>query len=586
MKHIIWGLMAGLLLLPGAVLAQLNSLCEGPPFMSYGETVDGEVTNQLPAVGFCFSGQAGDEITIELSRTSGDLDTLLIVFDAVSGDVLFENDDIELGTITDSRLQFTVPVSGDYFVIATRYQGDEGTTTGSFSMTLDGFPALQPDVTTDAPTLEPKGNSGSGGSAPAPAAPLAVQPIGVCADAPVIAYGDTVTGTIDNVAFDVAYCFAGRAGDVITVEMTATSGNLDTLVGVVDPETFDVFVDDDDIELNVNTNSRLTYELPETRTYAIIATRYDQNTGTSTGNFALTLTAESLAQPEVSPDAPTLEPDVTPAAPTQEPKGAGIDGGSGGSAAPPADLTVGVCAGSQTLRYGDTVTGTINDTTYEVVYCFEGQAGDTITAELTATSGDLDTIVAVFDPVEVTLFAENDDIDFGAGNSNSRLTYTLPQAGVYGLLATRFGLEGGDSSGSYTLTLTGPATSGSAPGGAAASAPLCEGLPTTTIGAVQSDMITNETSSFAYCLTVAAGVSSVTVTLDGVSGDLDPLVAVFDPVTGDEIASNDDFIQGQPDSQLTVSVPPGGATFLIIATRYQLEAGTSTGVFELRTVTP
>ncbi len=90
---------------------------------------------------YSFVGQAGRQIRIEMSATGMPaLDTYLYLIGPVSGPlgpVLTENDDIVLGTQTNSRIPvngfFTLPATGAYLIDATSFSDNE---TGSYSITL------------------------------------------------------------------------------------------------------------------------------------------------------------------------------------------------------------------------------------------------------------------------------------------------------------------------------------------------------------------------------------------------------------------------------------------------------------------
>lgn len=63
---------------------------------------------------------AGQLIVAETETPVGPLDSIAIVFDA-SGTLLAANDDIDFPADTDSRVEFTVPTAGTYYVMITGY---------------------------------------------------------------------------------------------------------------------------------------------------------------------------------------------------------------------------------------------------------------------------------------------------------------------------------------------------------------------------------------------------------------------------------------------------------------------------------
>lgn len=104
---------------------------------------------------------------------------------------------------------------------------------------------------------------------------------------------------------------------------------------------------------------------------------------------------------------------------------------------------------AQTLTYGQSVTGVISDAQPEIRYRFDGQAGDVISIQMTATVIGLDSYLVLITPDGERLI--DDD---GAGNLNSLLGPVVLQAtGSYTILATRCCDGMGSSVGSYSLLL-------------------------------------------------------------------------------------------------------------------------------------
>ncbi|RCJ41944.1 hypothetical protein A6769_38465 [Nostoc punctiforme NIES-2108] len=93
------------------------------------------------------------------------------------------------------------------------------------------------------------------------------------------------------------------------------------------------------------------------------------------------------------------------------------------------------------LKNGDR---TLPNNSYFHTYVFEGKAGQQITIEM--DSQQIDPQLYLLLPSKERLITQNDDIS--PNNFNARLTVTLPENGVYYLLANTF--EAGES-GSYSL---------------------------------------------------------------------------------------------------------------------------------------
>jgi hypothetical protein len=97
-----------------------------------------------------------------------------------------------------------------------------------------------------------------------------------------------------------------------------------------------------------------------------------------------------------------------------------------------------------TLAPGDAVLQ-IDQTLYDE-YTFSGQAGQQVL--ITLESMDFDPYLILVDPNQ-TIIAENDDAN--TSSQNSQLTITLPQNGIYTVIANAYREEG---QGEYTITVT------------------------------------------------------------------------------------------------------------------------------------
>jgi hypothetical protein len=96
------------------------------------------------------------------------------------------------------------------------------------------------------------------------------------------------------------------------------------------------------------------------------------------------------------------------------------------------------------------VEGTITNDVPAVRYTFDAEAGATIVATMTGTSGDLDPFLLLFDPNGQQL-AFNDD--FETGRRDARIELAVMSSGAYTIEATRFRQSEGNTTGTYRLTL-------------------------------------------------------------------------------------------------------------------------------------
>ena len=111
------------------------TISEAAP-INYGDSLDGFIGGSSAGGRYTFTAAAGDVITIEMTRESGDLDALLILLDG-SGDLVELNDDVPSAETRDAIIEITIPADGEYTIIATRYQEEIGLTEGDYTLTLD-----------------------------------------------------------------------------------------------------------------------------------------------------------------------------------------------------------------------------------------------------------------------------------------------------------------------------------------------------------------------------------------------------------------------------------------------------------------
>lgn len=469
--------------------------------ISYGSTLSGQVTDDAPNNWYVFEAQQGDTVTVRMSAESGDLVPYIILADINLNDLAYSTVGQNPATLT-----YAITQSGSYVILAGREGLSDGTTTGTFSLELNGTP------------LDP--------------ATLEITPLG---------YGRSVQGTISDETPRLYYSFQGKRGDLVTIQMNAFDANaLDAYLSLTD-ESFNELIASDDVG-----NSRdariFQYQLPDDGLYYIIATR----AGPGSGGFTLQLTAgevelttgaleatlrwnhtgdvDLLVQDPNgdyvawdSPQSPSggiLEVDTNgncesvtslPVEHAYWPEGTNLPGvyrffvwyqlDCDNRGPVTFDLSV-VVGGEEIARvsdqlergqryemsitvnpdgtaqsnndgrivtpdvrgdssdipiaYGDTVTGMISDEQYIVYYTFAGEAGDTVVVTVDRSSGNLDPYTGLIDAAGNVLIEDDDS----GGDRNARLTYTLPQTGDYRIAVTRYQIENGETSGGYRLSLT------------------------------------------------------------------------------------------------------------------------------------
>lgn len=93
-----------------------------------------------------------------------------------------------------------------------------------------------------------------------------------------LAYEVAVEGSITEAAPEVEYCLAASAGDAVSFRMFAVNGSsLDTYLKLYSPDGKLVAIDDDGAQ--IDGNSFLVAQLPETGTYKLVATHFNGTTG-------------------------------------------------------------------------------------------------------------------------------------------------------------------------------------------------------------------------------------------------------------------------------------------------------------------
>ncbi|MBZ0287224.1 MAG: SH3 domain-containing protein [Anaerolineae bacterium] len=105
--------------------------------ISYDNTVQGVIGGDVAGGRYTFVGQEGDEITIWMSRDSGDLDPQLILLDSDGNEIARNDDRSDEVTRNAAIMNFVIPEDGTYTIIATRYQENVGLSAGDYSVALE-----------------------------------------------------------------------------------------------------------------------------------------------------------------------------------------------------------------------------------------------------------------------------------------------------------------------------------------------------------------------------------------------------------------------------------------------------------------
>lgn len=114
----------------------INFTTEQPLEIPYNAQRPDAINPQNKFDVYVFEGEAGDVVTIEMTRINGSLDPLLYLVDP-NGFEVASNDDIEPGADTNSRIpDYVLLTDGTYTIIATHFGTIFGGTTGSYQLSL------------------------------------------------------------------------------------------------------------------------------------------------------------------------------------------------------------------------------------------------------------------------------------------------------------------------------------------------------------------------------------------------------------------------------------------------------------------
>ncbi|MCC6614021.1 MAG: PPC domain-containing protein [Anaerolineae bacterium] len=472
-------LLALLLLLIAPLLTvraqETNETPEAPeePDLAYGLGASGTISDREPRVVFGFDGLRGEFISLTLRATSGDLDPILLVMDG-AGTILAQRDDSS-GTRDIHIDSLRIPQTSRYYVVVGRFGYGLGTTSGDFDLELDRI-----------------GVSFSDGSG--------------------LRYGDTVLNQITDMNPRIYYTFRARRGDIITLHMERTSGDLDPALQLVDSQGV-VVAENDEVEGSGSLDAAIVGHIIEKDdTYVIIATRYGQVAGRSSGSFILKLDS-------------------------------GTTGGLGRTAQAPIPLIP-----------DQPYDGEITEARFEQFYRFEGKQFDVITVEMKRDGGALDSLLVLTDDQENTLATDDDG---GGGQDAAIRQFALPYDGTFYVVATRFQRDQGTTAGTYLLTLheEGNAFDG-VPGD------IGRMVYGSTANGTLDDLVPRLLVAF-----YGAAGDSITISMARTGGDLDSVVTLLD--ANQQVLVSDDDSGGSQNALIERFTLPASGVYYIQASRFE-----------------
>lgn len=416
-----------------------------------GNTATGIIDRRRPAIAYTFQGTANTPITITMNRSTGSLDTYLILLDSNGAEVARNDDSDDIST--DSAISTTLPATDTYTVVATRYGQTIGGTEGGFQLNVttadsvagtgsNATPGIFPTIAAAPPgvvaTQPPAAGAGqpSANLANLPDGSIEVlltwgtqadvqllvrDPIGQALydDQPQLGNGATLfsagnvrcTGTAGTQAVSYAYWPATiTPPGIYEVEIWHQDN-----CGDPSPVAFNLVVDVNGQQVVNNTNQPLPLDAKYMITFEIAA---DGNVTVFDGGIF------DMANATSTIDYFSRLADAVP------------------------------------ISYGATVSGNITlDERFEI-YSFPGQIGDVVRISMIKTSDTLDPTLYLLsqDGIQIAFNDDTPDQSGDTRNTNSLIqNVQLTSNGTYYIIATHYGQEYGGTVGSYTLTLAGGA---------------------------------------------------------------------------------------------------------------------------------
>ncbi|MCC6976663.1 MAG: PPC domain-containing protein [Anaerolineae bacterium] len=391
-------------------------------------TVQGRITNQSQVDVWAFQGTAGAVVTVDMvAILGGSLDPQLILIDE-QGNVVDSNDDANRQTRNARIENKTLPATGRYRIVATRFGKNIGGTEGSYQLTVTG--------------------AGSGTTAavtPGAATTPVAQP--------------TSSGII-----------AGMPTGSINISLT-WNNRADMRILVRDPQNRSLFSDVrqvtgggileriDNLNCQNLTTTPSTYaywpnDPPLIGTYEVQVWMNNQCSEPTPPTFTLVV---SVRGQEIIREVnrPDLTKNITVFTFTVDAQGSAT-ATKGGIFTRQLGTDVGDIStripDAENLVYGRAVAGVIDATTPYVVYTFQARAGDRLRIGMRSITGTLDPFLYLLDSAGFQI-AANDDVQAGQ-DANSRIDAVIPADGAYIVVASRFGAVFGGTSGTYELSIS------------------------------------------------------------------------------------------------------------------------------------
>ncbi len=112
-------------------------LAQAHPLLTGGAITD-SISNAQPFRSYRFEGKSGESVSVEVSKTSGNLDTDIALIDS-NGNLLALNDDRAEDSTDSAISSVRLRRAGTYLIVVTRYAQLLGATEGDFQLTVTGI---------------------------------------------------------------------------------------------------------------------------------------------------------------------------------------------------------------------------------------------------------------------------------------------------------------------------------------------------------------------------------------------------------------------------------------------------------------
>jgi hypothetical protein len=124
--------------LSGNAAVNVQSATVNMGAIAYGQTLNGEITNDGFLRTYSFTGASGEIVTITAKSADGKLDMYVDLL-GVDGTRIAANDDAKLAgsAPTDAQIgSFRLPSNGTYTIRVTRFGRETTSATGAYTVTL------------------------------------------------------------------------------------------------------------------------------------------------------------------------------------------------------------------------------------------------------------------------------------------------------------------------------------------------------------------------------------------------------------------------------------------------------------------